>query len=191
MPAHHAEKLIELSKKGQKLSAKDRRHCVAYYMGMSSGLTNNELGELFQVSERMIRIDKKTVKEERVKLLKEEDIGLVIADIALTLERQMRDIETSKAKCSMGTIPYLKHCEAIHAIQLRTVKALQELGHYPKNLGNLIIEKFEYRADVSKDGSVLTRPVNMEFEDAEFTEVQTVQAQLPAPVEDIPTEPVE
>src|SRR4051812_1330053 len=104
MAVANAEKLIERARKGERLTAKERRYCVAFLIGSGSRDTNNELGELFQVSERMIRNDKRTIKEDRIKDLNEENIGLVIADIAITLERQMRDIENSKRKCSMGSI---------------------------------------------------------------------------------------
>jgi len=152
--------------------------------------SSEELGALFQVSGRLIRADKKYIREEKARTIKDDDIGLVIADIAMTLERQMRDLERSKAKCTLGSVAYLRHCTAIHEVQLKTVSALQDLGYYPKNLGLMTVEKWDYKATVSRDGSIQTRPVDFTVDaapdqimDAEYEEVGVMKA-LPAPEPD-------
>jgi hypothetical protein len=160
----HAEKLIDRARAGERLNPKDRRHCIAYIIGTQPTVTNVEMAELFKVSERQIRIDRKSIREEKSKLLKEEDIGLVIVDIAMRCEQQIRDIERSKQKCQLGTRAYMEHCRAIFKIELEKVSALQNLGYYPKNLGNMTIDKYEYKAIVSKDGSVNTRPVDLQID---------------------------
>lgn len=189
MAIPHAEKLVERAQSGERLTSKERRHCVAYLMATQPEQTNTAIGELFQVSERQIRTDKRVVREERAKLIKEDDIGLVVADIAMTLDRQMRDVESSKKKCRVGSRDYVLHCTTIHDIQLKTVKALQDLGYYPKNLGNMTVEKYEYKAFVTKDNRVDTRPLNMIIEDglevqeADFEDV--TPKQLPPPPEPV------
>jgi predicted HTH transcriptional regulator len=53
------KKLIEAAKKGETLSPKDRRQCIGVLMATQPELTNDEMAEMFKVSERMIRFDKK------------------------------------------------------------------------------------------------------------------------------------
>lgn len=172
--------IIERAKNGERIGTAERRRAVAYIMGAMPELTNNEIAAIFEMSEGQIRADKKTIREEKAKLIKEDDIGLVIADIALNFDRQIKDLEKSKQKCATGTRTFLEHCKSIFTLELMKVKALQDLGYYPKNLGNLSIEKFEYKAIVSKDGGVDTRPVHLviadtkaeqDIMDAEFEEV--------------------
>jgi hypothetical protein len=185
MPIPYADKLIERAQKGERLTAKDRRHCVGYLMGTRPEMTNVEAAEIFQVSEGLIRQDKKRIRHERAKLIKEDDIGLVIADIAMECDNQIRDLEASKRKCKMGQRAFVEHCKAIVDTRLKSVKALQELGFYPKSLGNLTVERFEYKAVVGRDGSVDTRAADIRFDgseiiDADFEE----QLQLEAPADE-------
>lgn len=172
-----AEKVIERAQKGERLSAIDRRFCVAYLMGTAYEATNVELATLFQVSERQIRLDRQKVREVKAQEIKDEDIGLVVADISMTFERQIRDIERSKAKCKMGTRHYLEHCKAIHDLQLKTVKAMQDLGYYPKNLGNLTVEKYEYKASVTKDMTMEARPLELRPDQVEFLALPSPEAE--------------
>lgn len=180
MAIPHAEKLLEKAQSGVRLTPNERRHCVAFLMATRPHETNSELGKTFGVSEKMIRKDKDQIRGERAKLIKEDDIGLVISDIVMCLENQVRDIERSKGKASAGTKAYLDHCRAIFNMKLESVKALQELGYYPRNLGNMVVEKFEYRATVGRDGSVDTRPVNLldneNIIEAEFEEQKQIVA---------------
>lgn len=119
-------------------------------------LTNTEIGEIFGITERAVRVDKVKVKEDRASQIKEEDIALVIADISISYDCQIRDIEKSKQKCKLGTKDYLNHCQTLFDMQRKKVEALQNLGFYPKNLGNMTVEKFEYKAIVNTDSSVVT-----------------------------------
>lgn len=186
MSIPHAEKLIEKANRGERLDSKERRHCLAFLMATSQVESTAELASLFQVSDRLIRADKKYIREEKAKTIKDDDIALVIADIAMTLDKQMRDLERSKAKCTLGTVAYLRHCTAIHEVQLKTVGALQDLGYYPKNLGLMTVEKWDYKATVSRDGTILTRPTDMSIEaapdilDVNYEEVGVMKS-LPAP----------
>ena len=176
-----ADKLIEQAQKGERLKPTERRHCIAYIMSTQPEMNNCAMGELFRVSEAQIRKDRISIREARAKSIKTEDIGLVIADVALSFERQVRDLEKSKAKALIGTRTYLEHCKSIFDIELKKIQALQSLGFYPKSLGNLSVERFEYQAVVYKDGSVETRPVELcvkEDEDGivegEFEEVKQI-----------------
>ena len=64
-------------------------------------------------------------------------------------------------------------------MQVEKVTALQRLGYYPVNLGNMTIDKFEYKATVSLDGSVESHrkklseknKKDLDILEAEFTEV--------------------
>jgi hypothetical protein len=74
----------------------------------------------------------------------------------------------------MGGRPFLEHCKAIAGLSRDRVKLLQDLGWLPKNLGNLSVERYDYRAIVNeRTGSTDTRAVtnyDEEVEDAEFEE---------------------
>jgi hypothetical protein len=186
--APKAEKLVERAQNGERLTRGERLHAIGYLMAVSPQMSNVDMAELFRVSEKQIRDDRRKIRDEKAKAIREEDIGLVIADIALSFDNQVRDLEKSKIKAKQGERTYMEHCKSIFDMQLRKIKALQELGFYPKSLGNLTIEKFEYAAVVGKDGSVAVRPVEFQMPkelesgepqmiDAEFTELRS----LPAP----------
>jgi len=152
----NAEKLIARAQKGEKLSRRERLHCVSYFMAVCPTLTNREIAEIFGITERAVRVDKQKVKEDRASQIREEDIALVIADIAMTYDCQLRDLEKSKQKCKLGSRDYISHCDTIFNMQYKKVQALQNLGYYPKNLGNMTVESFEYKAIVNSDSSVVT-----------------------------------
>lgn len=171
-----AEKLIKQAQMGQLLSAKERRHCISYLMGTRPEFSQTAMADLFQVSERMIRYDVKHIRKDKAELIKQDDVGLVIADIVLCFDKQVRDMEASKAKCRLGTMPYLNHCKTIFNTQLLKVKAMQDLGYYPKNLGNLTVDKFEFKAVVTPDNSVTSRPVNMDLDGVIDTTAEKVEA---------------
>lgn len=184
-----AEKIIERAQSGEKVSAGERRHAVAYVMaGGAIGLektTNEELATLFSVSERQIRNDKKNIREEKAASITEDDISLVIADIYMTLERQMRDLERSKKACKVGSATYLRHCQVIHELQLKSVAALQELGYYPKNLGQMTVNKYDYVAVITPDGRLESRPANLLIEapEEETPVIQEAEFEVITPVE--------
>lgn len=163
MAIPHAEKLIETAQKGHRLCGKDRRHVVAYLLINKPEARASDMAELLQVTTRQIYLDRKELRKARASAIREEDPALVLADISISFEQQIRDMEASKAKCKLGTAVYLAHCNSIFNTQIRKVEALQSLGYYPKNLGNLTTESFVWRADVTKDGTVNTRPIVMNF----------------------------
>lgn len=191
MAAPTAERLIDDAKRGVKLSAKERRHCISYLMATGADVGSTALAEVFSVTDRTIRDDKIHIRKQKAELIKEDDIGLVIADIVMCFDNQVRDIEQSKTKCRKGERTYLEHCKTIFDLQLKKVKALQELGYYPRNLGNLTVERFDYKAVVGKDGSVETRPENLpdsvfnddNVQDAEFEDVEPKQIAPPESAE--------
>jgi hypothetical protein len=158
------QRLLEESD-GRKLTTSERRQCVAYLMATSPDTTNDEMAARFQVSDRTIRMDKKHIRGEKAKLIKEDDIGLVIADILIDYERLINDIEKSSRAAKPGSATYLNHKTAQMDMRLKTTKALQDLGYLPKNLGTMSVDRFEYRAEVDKStGQVTTRPVSL-FDD--------------------------
>lgn len=169
--------LTEATKR--KLTAKERRQCVVYIKASFPETTNTDMAEQFQVTERTIRQDLQAFRREKAQFIKDDDIGLIIADIALDYERQVKDIERSKSKCSLGTAVYLKHCTDVMELRFKCVKALQDLGYYPKNLGHMTIQKFDFKAIVNqRDGSVTVQKREelpaadpSEIIDAEFDEV--------------------
>jgi len=162
--AHATQLITEAQARTRRLNASERRLCVQFLQATQPDLTNAEMGEWFQVSERSIRLDKVWIRAQKAKFLKDElskDLSLVIADIAMDFEKQVSDIEKSKGKCKLGTRPYVDHCNSIFDMRLKMVKAFQDIGYLPKNIGNMTVEKFEYKAVVAMDGSVNTRSADM------------------------------
>jgi DeoR/GlpR family transcriptional regulator of sugar metabolism len=148
------QRLIEESNT-RKLATKERRQAVVFIRSTNPEVTNTEMAEQFGVSERTIRQDLQAFRREKAQFIKDDDVGLIIADIALDYERQLRDIERSKAKAKIGSLTFLKHCTDAMELRFKCVKALQDLGYYPKNLGNMTVQKFDFKAIVNKlDGSV-------------------------------------
>jgi DNA-binding CsgD family transcriptional regulator len=188
--AHASELIAVAQSKSRQLTAKERRHCLQYLQSTDAGRTNQELGDLFNVTERQIRVDKANIREERARFLRDEiskDLSTVISDITFDFERQVADLERSKSKCKLGTKPYVDHCNSIWKLRVDMIKSLQDIGYLPKNIGAMTVEKFEYKATVSQDGAINTRSVDMfddkpvdsredeakkrEALDAEFTDV--------------------
>jgi hypothetical protein len=161
MATFTTERLLEDARNGTKLDVDDRRRCIRYLMIVNPENSNVDLSGLFQISEAMIRKDKIAIRQEIADDLRKDDVGLVIADIEFNFRRQLRGLETSKAKCALGTTEYRLHCQAILDIELRKTKMFQDLGYLPKNLGNLTTENYEYAAVLIKDGSVESRPMNL------------------------------
>jgi hypothetical protein len=187
MAITQSEKLVERARSGEQLTSKERRVALAFLIATQPELTNTAIADVFRVSEKLVRMDKKYIRGERAKLIQEDDVGLVIADVTLSFENQVADIEASKKECAKGSRDYLEHCKAIFNFQLAKIKALQDLGYLPKNLGSMTIDKFEYKAIVTKDGSVNTRPVHMQTYDdvidAEVVEQVVDQKLIEAPDE--------
>jgi DeoR-like protein with HTH domain len=155
-----AEEIISEAKKGEAISADKRRHAVGYLLATQGELTNMEIAELFNVSDRTIREDKAYVRKQAAELVSVEDIGMVIADIRLTYESFRQKLALSLKKSTPGTATHLNHLKLELDSQLRVVEALQSLGWYPRNLGELTRKNFTFVAVTSGDGSIDTRPVD-------------------------------
>lgn len=150
-----AQSLLEKAHAGEILSAKDRRHCIDYILTNSSAngkhlnpITVAEMADLFKVSERQIRDDKRKVREQRAKEISEEDVSLVIVELLQTFDDQIADAHRQKRKVKPGTPTYLQYIKAITELTTQKITILQSLGYYPKNLGNLNVETFDYTAIV-------------------------------------------
>jgi hypothetical protein len=194
MELPHAQVLLNRANDGEKLDTKDRRYLLKYLLVTKPEITNVEMATLFQVTERTIRDDRELERDERAKFLREDsskDISLVIADIIMCHVRQTADLEKSKAKCKLGTKTYEDHCVDIFDLQLKLVKILQDMGYIPKYLGNMTVEKFEWKATVTADGAVNTRSVdtfearNAEFEDIPQAVLKSGDATLIGPQNEI------
>lgn len=159
-----AKKLLESAQSGErKLSPKERRHVVAYLKGTQPEITNVEMASIFGVTEKTIRMDFLAIRKEKAKLIKEDDIGLIIADIALDYERQVMDIEKSKAKAPLGSRRFLDHCTSAMDLRLKVVKALQDLGYLPKNLGSMTVQKYDFKAVVDERTGAVDGVYNRDF----------------------------
>lgn len=136
--------------------------CLAYLQSVQPGeYTNCELAQWFGVTERTIRVDHRKFREEMADAVREDDVALVVGDITFAFKRLVRDVEGSKAKCRRGTSVYLDHCKTAFDMELKKLKALQDLGFLPKNLGNMTKEEFLYAAVVMpQTGAASSRPVS-------------------------------
>jgi hypothetical protein len=162
MPTPTAQDMIQRARNGEKLTTRERRHVITWLQATSGddttsiSMTNQQLGDLFGVTERTIRQDKQAFRKEKAKFIREDDISLIIADIALDFERQSRDIERSKKAAKEGSMTYLRHCTDALLLRVKMVNALQDLGYYPKNLGQLTVNKWDFEAKVDKGTGYVT-----------------------------------
>lgn len=149
--------IIREAESGADVSAQQRRHAIGYLMAMEPEKAADTLGlsELFRVSDTMIRKDKRIIREEKAAIIKEDDIGLVIADITITYENCLRDLQRSLKETKPGTALFVKTVGEIRDTVIKITDSLQSLGYYPKNLGTQTTKKFSFVAVVdNKDGSV-------------------------------------
>lgn len=173
MATPHAVALLNTARQGEKLSTADRRHVIAYLMTfgdvtkdtktgdeyMAAPMSIAQMAELFQVSDRTVKSDKAAIREEMAKEVKAEDIALILADIRLTFTKVMLNIEKSAGKARLGSRGYLDHQLALARLQTDYVKSMQDLGIYPKELGTINVEKFEFSAQVGLQAA--GRPLNL------------------------------
>lgn len=156
-----AEEIVSLAKKGEEISTSRRRHAVAYLLATQPELTNMQVAELFNVSDRTIREDKQWARKQAAELVTQEDVALVIADVRMKYEWFCQQLAASTKKATLGTANYANHLKLGMEMQLKVVDSLQSLGWLPKNLGELTKKSFSYVATVTKDGTVDTRSVEM------------------------------
>jgi len=87
-----AEALWELAKTGQRLNVKERRVVVDHLMVTKPHMTNQQIADDLQVSESMVRVDKTILRKDMAKALKNEDVGMVIADAVILFDKQIHDL---------------------------------------------------------------------------------------------------
>jgi hypothetical protein len=145
-----AEQWLDLARQKQPLTTEQRRHVVAYLMSRPGDdcPSISESAELFGVSDRTIANDRKAIREAVAEEVKDEDVGLILADLRLCFNKVMRNIEKSAQKAKLGTMTYLEHQKSSFKLQQDYVKGLQDLGVLPKDLGTLHVEKFQFTASV-------------------------------------------
>ena len=153
-----ATDLIEEAK-NRILSCDERRSAIAHYLVTDGSISNGQLATQFGVSESMIRKDKAAIRDTMAEELRSADPGRAVADAFMVFHRQLRDLELSKKKASPGSREYLGHCKALMDIQMQILKAQQDLGFLPKNIGSLSVSKFEYSAILMPDGTISARPI--------------------------------
>lgn len=172
-----AEDIIKRAENGEEITAKERRHAIAFLQSMQPENTGTQdLVRLFKVSDRQIRIDKQQIREEHAKLITDEDIGLVIADIRVSYENSARELYRQAKLSKPGSAVRLSYIKAQHDMLLKTVEALQNLGYYPKNLGTQTTNSFEYIATVDmRTGDVETHS-RSSLSDEQFSSLKANQA---------------
>ena len=159
-----AKDLWASAQNGEKLTTQQRRHVLEWLavMGEISNYTNVDLAKVFGVGERMVRVDRKKIRDDTIKALSEnKDVNFIIADIMLHVEKQLKDLERNKKSCRVGSPTYNQACKMIVDIRFALVKTMQDLGWLPKNLGTSTTESYVHKAVVNvTDGSVSTETIH-------------------------------
>lgn len=167
MAALVVEDLLRQARAGVKLDADSRRRCLTYLMATEPGLTNRELAETFQVSDKTIRDDKQTFRQEVADEIEHDDIRLVIADLKISFTEQRRELEKGKKRCEPGTKLHLEYTRALIDLDIKMTDTYQRIGILPDNAGANIKEEFTYIAVVAKGDKVDVKRLE-EFEPTEL-----------------------
>jgi hypothetical protein len=154
-----------------KLEAEDRRDALQCLMLVRPDLSNVELGRYFKVNEKIIRLDKDTIRKRMVDEVGDKDIALVVSDLMRSHEQIMVRLAKSTKACQFGTSNYLNHLKFEQEASHKMIELLQSLGVYPKNLGNLTKTQFIYKAHVAKGGGVNVATIETQ------EELHTIEAQ--------------
>lgn len=136
-----------MSTKSTKNKSADRRIAITTSL-LTDSKSNAEFAEELQVSERTITRDRTAIRRDIAETIRSEDVGLVLADIRIAFDKNMRDIGESKKQAHPGTKTYLDHATAEFRMVQDYVSALMDLGVFPKNLGVVHTEKYEFSATV-------------------------------------------
>lgn len=161
-----------------KLNAEDRRGALAYLMVVRADMSNYELGNLFKVSESLIRKDKELVRKQMAEESPTDDINVFLSDLRRYYEVCRAALARSTKKCTEGTAVMLAHIKAAWELETEYLEAMQGLGVLPKNLGNLTKTEYIFKAHVSKGGGVSTSVVlnNDDLKTIEAREVKSLEA---------------
>lgn len=191
------ERLIQKAEGGERLSADDRRQCIAYLHFSHNHLTNGALAEKFGVSESQIRKDKKIIEANRAKETFETDVSLVVYRVAEIIDIELKSLAASKSKARLGTRDYVLHSKATVEMALSKLQMLVDMGFVQREIPGGSGKKFDYAAIVLKGDQIDTRPVEMFDEDQKkkLTPVQeVVNISPPSPKRDVvffPAKPAE
>src|SRR5437868_452043 len=79
-----------------KTTPEERRLAITTSM-LTNRLNNAELAEELHVTERTITRDRAALRKQIAETIRAEDVGLVLADIHLAFNRNMKQIEESKS----------------------------------------------------------------------------------------------
>lgn len=159
-----SEELLAIAESGkwdnEKYTVEQRRKVVAFVMATRPDVSNIAMARWFKISDTAIRKDKDWIRTKASEEITKDDIGLVIVDIRRSFERFMTEVGESAKKAQKGTNTYLMHQKLMMDYQLKVVEALQSLGYYPKNMGNLTKKVYVFKSHVNtKTGDVNTLPV--------------------------------
>jgi hypothetical protein len=163
------------------LDSEERRDALAHLMFVRPDLSNVELGRYFKVTERTIRVDKEIIRKRMSEEVTDKDISVVVADLCRHHEYVMTELAKSTKACKAGTPSCLAHLKFQHEAAFKIIEALQSLGVYPKNLGNITKTEFVYKAHVAKGGGVSVSTIQ---NDAELKTIEAEEIkQLPGAFE--------
>jgi len=157
-----AKELWARAQNGEKVTTQQRRHVLEWLQVMGdTSRTNVDLAKIFGVTERMIRVDRKKVREDAVKALADnKDINFVIADIFQDFEKQRADLERNKKQAREGSPTFNQACKMIFDMRVQMLKLLQDFGWLPKNVAGAHAPSYVHIAVVNThDGTVVTETV--------------------------------
>jgi len=154
----------EAQEKDRKLTPSERRRVVMWLQHSHPELFNTDIARVLGVSDKLIRNDKELIRKKAAEEIKNDSIELIISDIIQVYNKQAQDLERSKRKAVLGKGEYRMHSLAVAQIENMKLKALQDVGWIPKNLGTGFTESYSYVVDVGENGMIKTQKVEQKME---------------------------
>jgi hypothetical protein len=176
------------------LTPRERREAVAYLDDHGFGddnrdLSNYELADLFDVSEKIIREDKKRILAEYTSVISPAEALSYVGQYLRSHDGLIVRAKHGLAKSKPGTQAHQHYLRLISDLEAKRIQILQEIGAVPKELGRLNVTEERWVATVSNDGIVTCQPASQaedvkslpphepeEVFDIQFTEVPSEES---------------
>lgn len=144
------DELWEIAKAGtRKLTATERRRVLVYLDEIGEKRVNNyQLAKWFQVSETVIRQDKKRMVERYVSTLAPDQAMQFVAAHYKDLEDLIGVTKNGLDQTESGTMGERFYVETLSKLYKERLSLLQEIGVVRKELGNLNVSEEKWVATV-------------------------------------------
>jgi len=158
----HAEQLYEsVQNQPRKLTARERRRVLVYLdeIGDLSQKSNYELARLFQVTEKVIRDDRKKLLATIAADLTADNAISLVAKHAADLHSLIRLAYKGLNAVDPGSIYHRNYLETLAKLEGQYFSTLQEIGIVRKELGHMAVTHEEWEATISEDAIAGVQPV--------------------------------